>query len=92
MILDRHHKIDRIQIKMNKSSTIYLAGHKGLVGSAILRHLKKEGYQNLIYRHHRELDLENQSTVESFFKQSRPEYIILTAAKVGGIWSNAKSG
>ena len=74
---------------MNKSSTIYIAGHKGLVGSAILRCLKKEGYQNLIYRAHQELDLENQSAVESFFKETRPEYVILAAAKVGGIWANA---
>jgi GDP-L-fucose synthase len=74
---------------MNKSATIYIAGHKGLVGSAIRRRLKKEGYQNLIYRHHWELDLENQSAVESFFKETRPEYVILAAAKVGGIWANA---
>ena len=66
---------------MNKSSTIYM----GLVGSALLRRLKKEGYQNLIYRTHQELDLENQSAVESFFKETRPEYVIPAAAKVGGI-------
>jgi GDP-L-fucose synthase len=74
---------------MNKSSAIYIAGHKGLVGSVILKRLRKEGFNNLIYRTHQELDLENQSAVESFFKENRPEYIILAAAKVGGIWANA---
>jgi GDP-L-fucose synthase len=74
---------------MNKSSPIYIAGHKGLVSSTLLRRLKKEGCQNLIYRTHQELDLENQSAVESFFKETRPEYVSLAAAKVGGIWANA---
>lgn len=73
---------------MNKTSPIYIAGHKGLVGSAIMRQLKKEGYQNLIYRTHKQLDLERQDAVESFFKETRPEYVILAAAKVGGIWAN----
>jgi nucleoside-diphosphate-sugar epimerase len=67
---------------MNKSAAIYIAGHKGLVGSAILRYLKKEGFQNLIYRTHQELDLENQSAVESFFKETRPEYVILQNSHV----------
>jgi GDP-L-fucose synthase len=74
---------------MNKSSPIYIAGHKGLVGSAILRRLKEESYNNLIYQTHRELDLERQAAVESFFKEIQPEYVILAAAKVGGIWANS---
>lgn len=74
---------------MNKSSAIYIAGHKGLVGSAILNLFEKEGYRNLIHRTHRELDLENQSAVKAFFAETRPEYVILAAAKVGGILANS---
>ena len=73
---------------MNKTSTIYVAGHNGMVGSAILRRLRSEGYQNLIVRSRSELDLLNQSAVSSFFTQEKPEYVILAAAKVGGIWAN----
>ena len=73
---------------MNKKSKIYIAGHRGLVGSAIVENLKAKGYQNLVYRTHSELDLCNQRAVEEFFKLEKPEYVILAAAKVGGIVAN----
>ena len=73
---------------MNKRSRIYVAGHKGLVGSAILRRLEVEGYSNLIVRSHKELDLMRQAEVETFFKAEKPEYVFLAAAKVGGILAN----
>jgi GDP-L-fucose synthase len=73
---------------MNKNSRIYVAGHRGLVGSAILRRLRAEGYSNLLVRTHKELDLMRQAKVESFFKTEKPEYVFLAAAKVGGIMAN----
>ena len=73
---------------MNKSSKIYIAGHTGLVGSAILRCLQSQGYKNFILRTHPELDLEIQKDVEHFFKNERPEYVFLAAARVGGIYAN----
>ncbi|GJQ60284.1 MAG: GDP-L-fucose synthase [Candidatus Scalindua sp. AMX11] len=73
---------------MNKSSKIYVAGHKGLVGSAIMRKLQLEGYTNLIIRSKNDLDLTRQSDVEGFFAKERPEYVFLAAAKVGGIVAN----
>jgi GDP-L-fucose synthase len=73
---------------MDKSSRIYVAGHTGLVGSAILRCLQSQGYKNFILRTHPELDLEIQKDVEDFFKNERPEYVFLAAAKVGGIYAN----
>lgn len=73
---------------MNKNSKIYVAGHKGLVGSAIVRNLETKGYTNIIYRTHKELDLTNQADVQAFFKEEQPEYVILAAAKVGGIHAN----
>jgi GDP-L-fucose synthase len=73
---------------MNKDSRIYVAGHTGLVGSALYRKLKAEGYTNLITRTHAQLDLERQAEVEGFFKKEKPEYVFLAAAKVGGIWAN----
>jgi GDP-L-fucose synthase len=73
---------------MEKTSKIYIAGHKGLVGSAILRRLQKEGYTNIVFRTHKELDLLRQDKVEEFFRQEKPEYVFLAAAKVGGIWAN----
>lgn len=70
---------------MNKSSKIYIAGHRGLVGSAIHRKLLAEGYTNLIYRTSSELNLENQTAVKDFFKAEKPEYIFMCSAKVGGV-------
>jgi GDP-L-fucose synthase len=73
---------------MYKRDKIYVAGHKGLVGSAILRLLKTRGYENIIFRGHSELDLTDQSGVMALFKQERPDYIFLAAARVGGIYAN----
>lgn len=73
---------------MEKSSKIYVAGHRGMVGSAILRRLEAEGYTNLIYKTSAEVDLRNQQQVEDFFAQYEPEYVFLAAAKVGGILAN----
>ncbi|NOQ29766.1 MAG: NAD-dependent epimerase/dehydratase family protein [Helicobacteraceae bacterium] len=73
---------------MQKKSKIYIAGHNGLVGSAIVKNLQQKGYTNLIMRSHKELDLLNQVAVENFFKTEKPEYVILAAAKVGGIVAN----
>ena len=73
---------------MNKTSKIYLAGHRGLVGSAILNNLTCKGYENIITRTHAELDLTNQQAVAEFFEAEKPEYVILAAAKVGGIVAN----
>lgn len=73
---------------MQKDSKIYIAGHRGLVGSAVLRQLKSEGYQNLIVRTSAELDLCNQKAVNDFFTKEKPEYVFLAAAKVGGIHAN----
>lgn len=73
---------------MDKDSKIYVAGHNGLVGSAICRQLEKQGYKNIIKRSHLELDLTRQVDVENFFKQEKPEYVFLAAAKVGGIKAN----
>jgi len=70
---------------MNKNSKIYVAGHSGLVGSAIVRKLQENGYNNLILKSHVELDLTRQAEVERFFENERPEYVFLAAAKVGGI-------
>jgi len=74
---------------MNKNSLIYVAGHTGLVGSAILRRLKARGYKNLITKIHRELDLTEKKKVEGFFTKERPEYVFLAAARVGGIHANS---
>lgn len=73
---------------MNLNSRIYIAGHKGMVGSAILRLLVKKGYSNIITKSSKELDLTNQENVFSFFKEEKPEYVFLAAAKVGGIEAN----
>jgi len=73
---------------MHLQSRIFVAGHRGLVGSAIVRRLEKEGYSNLILRTHDELDLEDQRAVADFFQSERPEYVFLAAAKVGGILAN----
>ena len=74
---------------MDKNARIYVAGHKGMVGSAIVRELERQGYHNLILRTHRELDLTRQDQVEDFFGIEKPEYVFLAAAKVGGIMGNA---
>ncbi len=71
-----------------KDEKVYVAGHRGLVGSAILRKLKDEGYSNLVYRSHSELDLTRQSDTEDFFKNEKPQYVYMAAAKVGGILAN----
>ena len=73
---------------MNLDAKIYVAGHRGLVGSAIVRNLEEKGYTNIICRTHKELDLTNQEAVRAFFEQERPEYVFLAAAKVGGIHAN----
>jgi GDP-L-fucose synthase len=73
---------------MEKSAKIYIAGHRGMVGSAIERKLNSEGYHNIIHRTSNELDLRNQDLVNSFFQDEKPDYVILAAAKVGGIHAN----
>lgn len=73
---------------MKKDSKIYVAGHRGLVGSAIVRNLEANGFTNIITRTHAELDLTNQADVRKFFEEERPEYVFLAAAKVGGIHAN----
>ncbi|GGH53038.1 GDP-L-fucose synthase [Dyadobacter endophyticus] len=73
---------------MEKSAKIYIAGHRGMVGSAILRKLESEGFNNIVTRTSSELDLRNQAEVRAFFDAERPEYIFLAAAKVGGIMAN----
>lgn len=75
---------------MNKNYKIYIAGHTGLVGSAILRKLKASGYENFVFRTYEDLDLVNQKGVAQFFDQERPDYVFLAAAKVGGIWANSQ--
>lgn len=73
---------------MEKDSKIYVAGHKGLVGSAIVRNLQDKGYNNIIYRTHSDLDLLDQMQVRNFFEEEKPDYVFLAAAKVGGINAN----
>ena len=73
---------------MNKDSKIYVAGHRGLVGSAIVRMLRYQGYKNIITRTHSDLDLTRQKDVEDFLKKKKPEYVFLAAARVGGILAN----
>ena len=76
---------------MEKDAKIYVAGHRGMVGYAIVRELKKQGYSNIITRTHAELDLCRQADVESFFEEEKPEYVFLAAAKVGGIIANQEA-
>jgi GDP-L-fucose synthase len=73
---------------MNKDAKIYVAGHRGLVGSAILRKLQADGYTNLVYKTSQELDLRDKNQVDRFFEEEKPEYVFLAAAKVGGIVAN----
>ena len=74
---------------MLKNSKIYVAGHRGMVGSAIVRELQRQGYNNLVLRTHKELNLCRQEQVEAFFEAEKPEYVFLAAAKVGGIGANS---
>jgi GDP-L-fucose synthase len=74
---------------MNRNAKIYIAGHRGLVGSAIQRNLEAKGYGNFLLRTHKELDLEIQRDVWDFFEKERPEYVFLAAARVGGIMANS---
>jgi len=78
-------------IEISKKSKIYIAGHHGLVGSGLVRHFKDNGFTNLILRSRRELDLNSKQDVSDFFKKEQPEYVILAAAKVGGIAANIAS-
>ena len=75
---------------MEKQAKIYVAGHRGMVGGAIVRELKRQGYENLVLRTHTELDLTRQAEVEAFFAAEKPEYVFLAAAKVGGIGANSE--
>ena len=75
---------------MEKTSRIYVAGHRGLVGSAIMRALRRSGYENLVFRTHGDLDLTDGPAVRTLFEQEKPEYVFLAAAKVGGILANDK--
>lgn len=78
----------RHTIMMEKNAKIYVAGHRGMVGSAIVRELQRQGYTNIVTRTHKELDLTRQDAVEKFFAAEKPEYVFLAAAKVGGIVAN----
>lgn len=73
---------------MNKDNKVYIAGHRGMVGSAILRRLQKEGFNNFVYSNSQNLDLRNQTAVANFFEKEKPDYVFLAAAKVGGIGAN----
>lgn len=76
---------------MEKNAKIYVAGHRGMVGSAIVRELKRQGYENIVTRTHAELDLRRQDETEKFFAEEKPEYVFLAAAKVGGIVANSEA-
>ena len=76
---------------MDKQDKIYVAGHRGMVGSAIIRELERQGYTNIITRTHSQLDLRRQEDVEKFFEKERPDYVFLAAAKVGGIAANQEA-
>ena len=76
---------------MEKNAKIYVAGHRGMVGSAIVRELKRQGYTNIVTRTHKELDLIRQDAVEAFFAEEKPDYVFLSAAKVGGIIENQEA-
>ena len=75
---------------MEKDAKIYVAGHRGLVGSSIVRALKRNGYNNILYKSHSELDLMDSVAVAEFFKKEKPDYVFQSAAKVGGILANSK--
>src|SRR5437764_906074 len=75
-------------VLLEKNSKIFVAGHGGLVGSAIMRALKKRGFENLLFRTRQELDLRDQAKVRDFFEKTQPEFVVLAAARVGGIGAN----
>ena len=75
---------------MNKNSKIYIAGHSGLIGQALARELKGQGYKRLLLKTHKALDLTDRNKTEAFFKKEKPEYIFLMAGRVGGIMANAR--
>jgi len=81
-------KVQEARHELNHQAKIYVAGHRGLVGAAIVRQLEQSGFDNLLVRTHAELDLTNQSAVQTFFAEHKPDYVILAAAKVGGIHAN----
>jgi len=81
-------KVQEARHRLSHQAKIYVAGHRGLVGSAIVRQLEQSGFDNLLVRTHAELDLTNQSAVQAFFAEHKPDYVILAAAKVGGIHAN----
>ena len=76
---------------MEKDAKIYVAGHQGMVGSAIIRELRRQGYESIVTRTHQELDLCRQEAVERFFETEKPEYVFLAAARVGGIGANSEA-
>ncbi len=84
----KNSKLNTSNSKLHKSDKIYVAGHRGLVGSAIIRNLEKNGYNNLLLRTSKELDLTSQQDVNKFFETEKPDYVFLAAAKVGGIHAN----
>jgi GDP-L-fucose synthase len=84
-----NHSSKLIIMTLSKQSTIYIAGHRGMVGSALIRKLKAEGYQNIITQTHAELDLTRQAEVENFLQSNQIDYMIIAAAKVGGIYANS---
>src|SRR5690606_4263441 len=90
-VVDAHrtHLNSAPPFRLERDAKIYLAGHRGLVGSAILRRLERDGYENIITRTSSELDLRDQKAVTGFFAAERPEVVILAAAKVGGILANS---
>ena len=81
-------EVIRFTTYMNKNDKIYIAGHKGMVGSAIFRKLQQEKYTNIVFRTSKELDLCNQQAVTDFFVEEKPDYVFLAAARVGGIHAN----
>ena len=88
MVGSKHQAISIKKLQMKKESKIYIAGHTGLVGSAILKNLTGKGYKNFVLKSHEELDLKNQKAVADFFIKEKPDYVFLAAAKVGGIIAN----
>ena len=87
----KERKMNKKNSPMPKDAKIYVAGHTGMVGSAIVRELKRQGYNNIVFRTHKELDLIRQESVEAFFKEEKPEYVFHPAGKVGGIAANSSS-